>query len=587
MIQSTSDAHLWKQSALYAAGALLVGGLCVGLYTQGSGLLLCLLAPALAAALLGILVGQRLSAQRAALQQVQDALERVARGQTSGRLIPAQLGDLARTGAAVNRVLDVLDSTRERMSGVAQQLLELPIQTADTLSAVQCSASDQEAAVEETAALQGSINTSIRNIGEEVEQLARANDESASSILELGSAIEQVARSAAAVQTTVESSTSALHQVGDNIKLVAQSSDSVLEGAEETAASVIQMDRSIQEVGVHARGASELTDRVSSSADEGSRAVGATIDGIAEIRDATLAARGALEGLAERIGEIGEIATVIGAITDETNLLSLNAAIIAAQAGEHGKAFAVVADQVKTLARRTSQSTKEIEGLIGAIQGQSRVAVEAMAAGIESVEQGVSRSRVAGQALEGIRGTARDASGRVAEIARAAEEQARNSKQVAEAARRTSEHVQEISKAMGEQSEATEQMLENSNASVQMCRQMAAATEEQKSSAQYITANTESITELIRSIQGNTHGQERACESVAETITALLEHARQGAARVPALSEAIEQLREHAQVMDSALERFGADAEDATSAAAGARPAAADDAPSAQGDAKA
>ena len=82
---------------------------------------------------------------------------------------------------------------------------------------------------------------------------------------------------------------------------------------------------------------------MSESADKGSEAVNATINGIAIIRDQTLKAKRALEGLASRIGEIGEIATVIGGISDETNLLSLNAAIIAAQAGEHGKAFAVVA----------------------------------------------------------------------------------------------------------------------------------------------------------------------------------------------------------------------------------------------------
>ena len=82
----------------------------------------------------------------------------------------------------------------------------------------------------------------------------------------------------------------------------------------------------------------------------------------------------------DAIGEIGNIATVIGGISDETNLLSLNAAIIAAQAGEHGKAFAVVADQVKTLARRTTASTKEIERLIADVQARSARTMGAPAA---------------------------------------------------------------------------------------------------------------------------------------------------------------------------------------------------------------
>jgi methyl-accepting chemotaxis protein len=339
MSQTTTSSSRWALPAIYAAGAIVGGGLALAVFSNTGSLALSLLLLTLCSGLLAWLASRRIAARDNALDQLRNVLDRVAHGQTSGRLIPAQLGELSETGAAVNRVLDVLDTTKERMGGVAQYLIDLPGKTTEALSAVQRSAEDQEAAVEETAALHTSINTSIRSIAHEVEDLARANDESASSILQLGSAIEQVARSAAAVQSTVEGSTSSLHQVGDNIKLVAQSSDSVLEVAEETAASVIEMDRSIQEVGVHARGASELTDKVRESAEEGSRAVGSTIDGIAEIRDATLVARGALEGLADRIGEIGEIATVIGAITDETNLLSLNAAIIAPVTrgrGRHG-----------------------------------------------------------------------------------------------------------------------------------------------------------------------------------------------------------------------------------------------------------
>ena len=125
--------------------------------------------------------------------------------------------------------------------------------------------------------------------------------------------------------------------------------------AEESAAAMAQMDRAIQEVGEHVRGASELTEQVSQSAEDGSRAVAATIEGIAEIRapDARVRrarSRGSPSGSARS----ARSSTVIGGINDETNLLSLNAAIIAAQAGEQGKAFAVVANHVKTLAQRTA-----------------------------------------------------------------------------------------------------------------------------------------------------------------------------------------------------------------------------------------
>jgi methyl-accepting chemotaxis protein len=317
------------------------------------------------------------------------------------------------------------------------------------------------------------------------------------------------------------------------------------------------MDRAIQEVGQHVRGASDLTRSVSERADEGSQAVGATINGIERIREQTLGAKNALEGLAERIREIGQIATVIGSISDETNLLSLNAAIIAAQAGDHGRAFAVVADQVKTLSQRTNASAKQIGEMIRAVQDESTHAVSAMAAGIESVEDGVQRSQFAGGALEGIRSAASEASGQVAEISRATEEQARNSKHVAGAAQRVSEHMQHISGAMGEQAGAAESLLRNANTYLEMCRQMAQALEEQRATGRYITANSQSITQMIGSIQSNTASHERASSQVAERFCTLLDNVQQSAQQLPELTSAVADLRAEAEAARCAVARFG------------------------------
>jgi methyl-accepting chemotaxis protein len=254
---------------------------------------------------------------------------------------------------------------------------------------------------------------------------------------------------------------------------------------------MVQMDRAIQEVGDHVREASVLTEQVSQGAEAGSHAVASTIEGIQEIRAQTSQAKAVLERLAERIGEIGEIVNVIGSINEETNLLSLNASNNAPQAWEQGKAFAVVANHVKILAQRTAGSTKEIESLIGAVQEESSNAVRAMAAGMDAVEAGVQRSRRAGEELDKIRASSRDASSRVSEIARAAGEQARNSKHVAEAAQNTSSMVQQISSAMSEQSRASDAMLKN--ADQRSALPPGTLDREQRESGRFITASIGSI----------------------------------------------------------------------------------------------
>ncbi len=524
--------------------ALLPGAAAIFVYALSASVAEAALALLAGVVVVGFVAARTLASERTKLAEIDAALRTLCEGKPNRPLSALNFGDLAPLAVASNDASAAIVASAERVKDLAQHLSGIRDTIVNIHASLLREAQSQEAAVEETASLQANINSSIGAITSEVESLARSNEESASSILELGTAVEQMATSAGALHQTVESSTSSVHEMGVNIRQVAHSTDSVQQMAEETAASIAQMDRAIQEVGVHVRGASELTELVSQSAEDGSRAVGATIEGIARIRDVTRDSKAALEGLAERIGEIGNIATVIGGISDETNLLSLNAAIIAAQAGEHGKAFAVVADQVKTLARRTTASTQEIERLIADVQARSAKTMGAMGMGFEAVEEGVTRSRVAGQTLEAIRVSARDASGRVSEIARAAEEQARNSKYVADAARRTSEHVQQISTAMAEQSKAGDQLLSNATASLEMCRQMSHATEEQRASGQYITSNTESITEMIRSIQTNTRSHERASAGVGETISALIDSTRSSTRSLPELAAAIERLRE-------------------------------------------
>lgn len=444
-------------------------------------------------------------------------------------------------------VAEHLAASNSHIAMLAERLALLPDQVAVAMQDVENSAGEQEAAVEETASLLANINKQVADINAEIENLARSNEETAASIQEMSTAIEQVAVSSHALQETVESSTASIHEMGSSIQRVAQSSDEVQQVAEGTAAAITEMDRAIQEVGEHVRGASDLTRKLSESAEQGSVAVAATIQGIAVIRDQTLGAKGALEGLAERIGEIGEIATVIGGVSDETNLLSLNAAIIAAQAGEHGKAFAVVADQVKTLAQRTNASAKQIEEMIQAVQAESANTVRAMAAGIESVEEGVERSRLAGETLETIRVAARDASGQVQEIARATEEQSRNSKHVADAAQSVSQHVQQISIAMSEQTKASANLLRNADSSLDMCRQMANALEEQRSTGRYITANSESITLMIHKVQASTESHFHASSGVADRFAALLENAQSSCARIPEVSRVVAELARAAE----------------------------------------
>jgi methyl-accepting chemotaxis protein len=535
--------------ALAGGGAALIA---VRTADAGIGLAWTLGATLLTAGGLGLWLGRSLRPVTRAL----DVLPRLGRGEIHARVDIAAMGSLAPLGEQVNRIAESFGAIVGRLQTVAVRMQQLPLRFGHGLDEIERASDEQEGAVEETASLMADINSSIKGIDREVEALSHVTEEASSSILEMGSSIDEVARSAGSLHQSVDSSTASIHQISASIRQIAESADAVEAMAEEAAAAITQMDRAIQEVSEHVREASQLTERVSHEAEDGSSAVAATVDGIETIRALTGEARDVLERLVHRIGEIGEILTVIGAINEETNLLSLNAAIIAAQAGEQGKAFAVVATHVKTLAQRTASATQEIDRLIGAVQEESRNAVTAMGSGMDAVEAGVERSRRAGTALETIRSSAHEASSRVSEIARAATEQTRNSTHVAQAAQRTSEMIQQMSSALAEQRKAGDSLHRNAEAALELCRQVHRSTEEQRSSSRFVRENISSITDMIRAFQENTTNHSRASDAVSATAARILEVTQKTTASLPALTALVAELQRESEGLNAELTPF-------------------------------
>lgn len=455
---------------------------------------------------------------------------------------PLDAGDLAPFIAEWNETWPTRCTSIKALSAIAERVGGLPVRLESTFGAIEEATSNQEEAVEETASLVANMKQSMQTIGERVEVLLQSSDASASSVLEMSSSIDEVARNTAALHEVVEASTSSVHEMGASIRQVAQGAESVQEMAESTASSVIEMDRSVQEVSSNALEASSLTERAHAGATAGAEAVRATIMDIEQISSLTNEAKDRLGGLVSRISQIGNILAAIDEINDETKLLSLNAAIIAAQAGEQGKAFLVVAHHVKTLSLRTADSTHDIETLIADIEVESSGAVRAMEAGIKAVAKGVERSRDAGAALISIQEACRDASERVGEIARATAEQSRSSKDVAESTQTTSAEIQQISLAIGEQRRASEAMLESAECALETCGQVHRSTDEQRQTSRQIAIAISDIAEMVRAIGEQTTVHARASESVSESVMHLLDNAQQSGSSIEPIRKWVAEL---------------------------------------------
>lgn len=191
----------------------------------------------------------------------------------------------------------------------------------------------------------------------------------------------------------------------------------------QAATAMNEMTATVQEVARNANAAAEAAHNADRESNDGRRIVGDTIRGIDDLAKEVDHAAEVILGLERDSAEIGTVLDVIKAIADQTNLLALNAAIEAARAGEQGRGFAVVADEVRTLASRTQQSTREIEGMIEHLQGGAKNAVDVMEASRIRAQRSVEEAARAGGALEAITDAVATISDMNTQIAGAAEQQ--------------------------------------------------------------------------------------------------------------------------------------------------------------------
>ncbi|HET7436994.1 MAG TPA: methyl-accepting chemotaxis protein, partial [Thermoanaerobaculia bacterium] len=305
---------------------------------------------------------------------------------------------------------------------------------------------DQAELTENSSLAVENMRGGIRSVVGAADTVNELTHDASSRALELQASAEEVARSMDYLFQSVEKTSSSTTEMNASMVEISKRTEVLAGIGEEVLSFVSEMDSTVAELRSSAQSTAEIAQQVREDAGAGGAAVGRTVDGINAAHEMTVSTAKTLDELQRSVGEISRILSVIEEVANRTNLLSLNAAIIAAQAGEQGAGFTVVADEIRELADRTRNSTKEIGGIIKAVQGGSRQAVQKMHEGVARVGETVRLAQEASTSLEKIVGSASRSFEMSTKISNGLEEQSHASRRLHEVTSRMSDHISEINR---------------------------------------------------------------------------------------------------------------------------------------------
>jgi methyl-accepting chemotaxis protein len=337
---------------------------------------------------------------------------------------------------------------------------------------------------------------------------------------------------------------------------VSESSVSLDDVVSSVAQDLERFLESIEEVGHNANESAEFCQSVIGLAREGQGNVDSTVVGMREIQSASEEVDLSFQRLGESSGAIGEIASVIKAVADETNLLALNASIIAAQAGEHGRAFAVVAGEITSLAKRVQSNTESIQELTSNFDLHTGDARAALVRSASAVSAGLELAKTSQQSLDQITETASSSAERAQAIAGATAEQLEGTQQLKTRMDQARVEVEAI-RAMTEEHRAVcDVVTSHANRVGQIASELEQATSEQAKGSMRIATAVEGLRHGAEAMMLAVGEQTTGCQEMARSVETLREQAegeRQSFAR---LCEATDRLQQRADALRESAERF-------------------------------
>ncbi len=465
--------------------------------------------------------------------------------------------EMASLGEALNRTVvtlkDMILKIRNIAGSVTQVTDNIAVSSQDVLS----SAAVQKQAVDNTALAIEEMDGSISRVAESSENLSESAVNTASAVSEMAASIESIDENANIFNDAAHETASSIEEMVCTIKEIAASLGTLAESSEAIAVSIDEVNATTAGIERSANDSVKLAEAVmTGAAEKGINTATAAMNGMENIKSRVSSLSEIIHMLGKRADDIGKIVNVIDDVADQTNLLAINASILASKAGVYGKGFAVVADEMKSLAERTSFSTSEIAELIQSVQDDTKASIKMAAEGIHAVDKGLILVRDVSGALQEIAVSSRESTDMAKAIQRATAEEALVIKQITGAVGNMTVQTENIARAIKEQGKGSSRIMESTEKIKDLARQVKISTGEQRSGSMQISEVITNVTEQAAQIADATATQKAKSLDIVRSVQKIHKVTDNLTTSAHNMNSIITSLKEDAESLLAELDKF-------------------------------
>ena len=490
------------------------------------------------------------------IEELSWAATETSRGRLNTRVRVSSNDELGVLATGFNGMVANLQAVASNVHESMAELNEVAVGLDTTASEMLEDLVRQRSASETISNASQHVSKTAIDVDSNTEQLVQLIAESASSLSEMSSATHSVAGNMRSLTDALDGASSSSTEMVAAVTQTTETMETLSEGARSAEELLRRMSVATQHIDESARSCGESSNDVRDEAAQGASVVEGTINSIRQVKGCFSDIERAVELLEEKMDSVGGAVEIISRITDETGLLSLNASIIAAQAGDRGLGFGVVAERIKLLSHQTASSAEEVANLIAEVREEAAKTRTAVLTGGNAVELGVENSLKAGKSLALITDKSTSAANRIRDIVESAGAQARDAKEVEVAMADVGVLAKQTSDATHEQKQAGAHVSKDLELIRELSIETQRETEKQLAQSTHILSAVRRVSDQITEIATASSSQVRQSEDMSEALNTFSRIASDGKRRAEDCRQMVEKLLERAESLQRSIDRF-------------------------------